>query len=420
MGVEVAGARIRDLLSAPSAQRLRLLLPVSRIATMLIHRSTRTCSLFCTLAVLSGAFTGCGKQEDSGAGQAPAAQPQKPGNNVDFNTIKRADEVGGVDMVNTTEPPLEMVPPVLDFGVVAPNSRSEGSVQLFNRGDKPMLILAAEPSCKCTTLDDIAGKTIPPGGSIELGAVLDESPNIGRKTATIKILVDGYSVVKILNIEAQVSLPVRSIPSFINAVRGQNRQGRIIVESIDNAPFTICSFHGTEPTYLGFDPTIDEPRFRYVLTYDLDSMPEPFPRYLVIETDREDTPLVDVYLRHESTLPNVNRRMMMSGGYRFPLGRIEQGSSVEIEIPFKSLASPLAAVVSLDPEIQTELVGTRDEETPDGIQTYALVRVTPRPDFTGLIYAPLEAMSATGDIAGFDVFGVAVPTGQACSGSSAG
>ena len=110
----------------------------------------------------------------------------------------------------------------------------------------------------------------------------------------------------------------------------------------------------------------------------------------------------------------------MSGGYRFPLGRIEQGGSVEIEIPFKSPASPLSAVVCLLPGVQSEMVATRNEETPDGILTWALVRITPRPDFTGLLYAPLEAMSATGDISGFDVFGVVVPAGQNCSGATGG
>ena len=110
----------------------------------------------------------------------------------------------------------------------------------------------------------------------------------------------------------------------------------------------------------------------------------------------------------------------MSGGYRFPVGRIEQGGSVEIEIPFKSPSSPLSEVVSLLPGVKSEIMATRNEEGPEGITTYALVRITPDPDFSGLLYAPLEAMSVTGDIAGFDVFGVVVPAGQPCSGSTGG
>lgn len=390
---------------------------------MLIRRSTLLRPFACTIALTMVSLGGCGGGEEAEPEQSATPSVSKPRSEGNGGATPLLTDVDVAAPVLAEEPPLELVPPILDFGVVSPNEESRGAVQIFNRGEQPMLILAAEPSCKCTALDDIAGKTIAPGESIELGAVLDKSPNIGKKSATIKILVDGYPVVKILNIEAQISLPVRTIvpdsdrpgSSLINAVRGQNRKGRIIVESIDGSPFSICSFHGMVPTYLGFDPASDEPRSRYVLTYDLDSIPEPYPRYLVIETDREDVPIVDVYLRHESTLPKVNRRLMMSGGYRFPIGRIEQGGSVEIEIPFKSPASPLSGVDCLLPGVRSEMIATRNEETADGIITHALVRITPGADFSGLLYAPLEAMSVTGDIAAFDVFGVVVPAGQPCS-----
>lgn len=369
---------------------------------------------------------GCGDGGDSGnatttTADATADASGKAGNPRPLPTMVGATDSTIIAPVASEEPPLELVPPVLDFGVVPPNTQVKGQVQLFNRGDSPMLILAAEPSCKCTALDDIAGSTIAPGESIELGAVLDAAPNIGPKTASIKILVDGYPVVKLLNLEAMVSLPVRPIPSLINAVRGQNRKGRVIVEAIDDQPFSICSVHGQDPTYLGFDPSVDQPRSKYVLQYDLDTIPEPFPRYLVIETDREDVPVVDVYLRHESTLPQVNRRMMLSGGYRFPVGRIEKGGTADIEIPFKDPASPLSGVVCLLPGVEADLIGTRREETPaDGILTYALLRITPGPDFQGVLYAPLEMVSAAGDIAAFDVFGVVVPEGEVCSSGGGG
>ena len=372
----------------------------------------------CVLAGLGGCGDG---GESAEAPIAPSQATGKPKSSQATRSLVGAADSTIIAPMANEEPPLELVPPILDFGVVPPNTQVKGQVRLFNRGDSPMLILAAEPSCKCTALDDIAGSTIEPGESIELGAVLDAAPNIGPKTANIKILVDGYPVVKLLNLEAMISLPVRPIPSLINAVRGQNRKGRLIIEAIDDVPFSICSVHGQEPTYLGFDPSVDQPRSKYVLQYDLDTIPEPFPRYLIVETDREDVPVVDVYLRHESTLPQVNRRMMLSGGYRFPLGRIKQGGNTDIEIPFKDPSSPLSGVVCLLPGVEADLIGTRREETPaDGIVTYALLRITPGPDFTGVLYAPLEMVSAAGDVAGFDVFGVVVPDGEACSSAGGG
>lgn len=372
------------------------------------------------LGAITCVLVGLGGCGDGGEPAVTAKAPGKPNSSQPRAAVLAGEDSSIIAPTANEEPPLELVPPILDFGVVPPNTQVKGQVRLFNRGDSPMLILAAEPSCKCTALDDIAGSTIEPGESIELGAVLDAAPNIGLKTASIKILVDGYPVVKLLNLEAMVSLPIRPIPSLINAVRGQNRKGRLIVEAIDDVPFSICSFHGQEPTYLGFDPSVDQPRSKYVLQYDLDTIPEPFPRYLVVETDREEVPVVDVYLRHESTLPQVNRRLMMSGGYRFPLGRIKQGGNADIEIPFKDPASPLSGVVCLLPGVEADLIGTRREETPEGIITYALLRITPGPDFTGLLYAPLEMVSSTGDVAAFDVFGVVVPDGESCSSAGGG
>ena len=374
--------------------------------------------------VLGLTLVGCGgggSGEEGGSAEPAAAAPAaKPTGGSTPRTVQSAAASPVVSPSMTEEPPLVLDPPVLDLGVVPPNTAAEGAVMLINRGTEPLLILAAEPSCKCTTLDDIAGTTIAPGESTELRAVLDESPNIGPKTAQIKLLVDGYPVVKVVELKAEISLPVRPVPSLINAVRGQNRKGRVVVESIDGSPFSICGFHGATPTFLGFDPAADAPRSKYVLAYDLDTIAEPYPRYLVIETDHPEAPIVDIYLRHESTLPTINSNMRMSGGYRFPLGRIAAGETADIEIPFKSLARPLSTVISAHPDVRADLIGTRNEETADGIITYALVRVTPDPDFSGMLYAPLEAMTSTGDTAPFDVFGVVVPAGETCAGPSAG
>ena len=153
-----------------------------------------------------------------------------------------------------------------------------------------------------------------------------------------------------------------------------------------------------------------------MLLYDLDRIAEPFPRYLVIETDQEDVPVVDVYLRHESTLPKINQNLKMKGGYRFQLGRIPQGGSATIEIPFDSLARPLAAIISTSPQAQARMLSTRTEESEDGILTYALVEITPTATHRGVLYLPLEDMTDDGQTAAFDVFGVVIPEGADCAG----
>ena len=353
--------------------------------------------------------------DQANASTAPATNP-KPAGSVGPRAAMTADDVPTVATANMEAPPLEVVPPILDFGFVAPNEDVEGEVELYNRGDKPLLILAAEPSCKCTALDDIGGTIIEPGGKAVLKARLDVKPIPGPESASIKVLVDGYAVVKTIDLRAMVSLPIRVSPQTINAVRGQNRQGRLVVQSNDGRPFSICAVHGREPEYLGFDPATDAPRDQYVIRYDLDQMAEPLPRQFVIELDQEDVPMVDVFLRHESTYPDINRNLRLQGGYRFPIGRITQGGSATIEIPFDSLARPLAAIISLSPEAQVRLRSTRTEETADGVITHALVEVTPDPDQRGLLYIQLEAMTDNGDTAPFFVYGSVVPDGEDCAG----
>jgi hypothetical protein len=374
-------------------------------------------------AVLSiGSIVGCGgggsdaPETKPGAVDAAARPEKKGGSRADMRQIQTADDMPTVATADMQAPPLEVVPPVLDFGFIAPNEDAKGSVQLFNRGTEPMLILAAEPSCKCTTLSDLGGTVIEPGGMVEMEAMLEGAPNTGPKTASIKVLIDGYAVVKTIDLKAEIALPIRAVPPHINAVRGQNRQGRIVVQSNDGRPFSICALHGQAPRYLGFDPATDQPAAQYVLLYDLDRIAEPFPRYLVIETDQEDVPVVDVYLRHESTLPRINQNLRMKGGYRFPLGRIAQGGSTTLEVPFDSLTRPLAAIISTSPEAQARMISTRTEEAEEGILTYALVEITPTAAHQGLLYLKLEAMTDTGETAGFDVFGVVVPDGSDCAG----
>ncbi len=367
-------------------------------------------------AMFMSLIAGCGGGGGEQSPDSGDASSKKGGTQANIRPIQTADDMPTVAAANMEAPPLEVVPPVLDFGFIAPNEDAKGSVQLHNRGTEPMLILAAEPSCKCTTLSDLGGTIIEPGGMVEMEAMLEGAPNTGPKTASIKVLVDGYAVVKTIDLKAEIALPIRAVPSLINAVRGQNRQGRLVIQSNDGRPFSICSLHGQEPRFLGFNPDTDAPTAQYVLLYDLDRIAEPFPRYLVIETDQEDVPVVDVYLRHESTLPKINQNLKMKGGYRFPLGRIPQGGSATIEIPFDSLARPLAAIISTSPQAQARMLSTRTEESEDGILTYALVEITPTATHRGVLYLPLEAMTDAGQTAAFDVFGVVIPEGADCAG----
>ena len=311
-------------------------------------------------------------------------------------------------------PPIRMEPSVLDFGFITPNTKVQGSVKLQNVSSQPITILAVQPTCKCTTLNNLAGTVIPAGGAVDLEAAMDGGPNPGPKTAAVKVLVQGFARPIEVDLKAEISLPIRAIPPYINAVREQNQKGRIVIESISGKPFRICSIHGKAPNLLNYDPASDEPRTKYIFSYDLAEIDVPYPRYLVVATDDPDVPVVDIYLRHETTMPNVNRNMRVAQGFRHPFGRIDKGGSKEIEIAFQGMRESIATVISSTPEARVELKGSRTETVGEDVHTHYTVEIIPAKDFEGVLYFPITFLTNSGDSVDVPVFGIVVPEGAKC------
>ncbi len=253
------------------------------------------------------------------------------------------------------------------------------------------------------------------GDSVELEATLDAQPAPGPKRAQIRVLVEGYTQVVTVQLQAEVALPVRVTPPYINAVEGKNQTGRLVVQSTDGTPFRICSTHGMPPRHLGFDPASEEARSRYLVEYDIADFGGRIPRYFVIETDREDAPLVDVLLRHEDSFPAINIRMK---DYRIPAGVIPAGESAEFTIRLDNRidrpAPPINAAISRSPDGTVEFVGQEvDEENEEVLVT---LRLTPKSDFTGFLYLPFTIFAQTGQTQDLDVFAKVAPGGSAaCS-----
>jgi len=307
-------------------------------------------------------------------------------------------------------PPITLDPPMLDFGIVKPSETKEGVVKLVNNGTKELEILTVQPSCKCTTLgDDLSGKKIPPGGFVELKTAMKAQSAPGGKRADIKILIDGYSQVLVVQMKNEVSLPIRVSPSYLNVVEGNPKTGRTVIESIDGKPFSICAVGGKKPNLVGFDPAKDAPRNQYLLEWDFnrDFEPNKAPRYWVIETDREDSPLVDLFVRHESTVKLTPLRFT---DYRHTFGRVEQGANPEVVVELSKIpeGQRVVTVASTSSSVKAELVSSEVE----GEITRVKVRLTPNADFTGLLYAGVVfyTNSQQGEIA---IWGQVVPKGHA-------
>ena len=342
------------------------------------------------------------------AASTPAAATAAPGQAATPAPAPAAEETSseGID----GPPPIRLEPEFIDFGILPPSVTKEGIVKLVNTGTKELEILTVQPSCKCTTLEDVSGKKIPAGGSIELKANMKAQSAPGKKTAEIKVLIDGYSQVIPIQLKQEVSLPIRVSPSYLNVVKGQPTTGRTVIESIDKKPFTICAIGGKKPNLVGFDPAKDEPRSQYLLEWDFerDFAPGEAKRYWLIETDREDCPLVDIFVRHETTV--VLPRGIKLTDYRHTFGRIEQGTNPEFVVEISDLPAEerIITAASDSSAAKVELVSAAME----GEVMRVNLRVVPNADTLGLTWIPFMVYSSTGRQAEQAVWGQYVPVGH--------
>jgi hypothetical protein len=360
-------------------------MPADMLSSTIASRAALLHRLVCG-AALAGALTAGsavlaqGVQSEQKAPPAPQPAPAAAPVAAEVVEDEPLDEL----------PPITLDPPVLDFGIIPPSVTKEGVVKLINTGTKELEVLTVQPSCKCTTLDDISGKKIPVGGYIELRAQMKAESSPGAKRAEVKVLIDGYTQVLNVVLRNEVSLPVRVSPSYLNAVKGTEGKGTIVLESIDQKPFRICAVGGKTPNLIGFDPAKDEPRNQYVLDWDFardfpDGKP---PRYLIVETDRADCPLVDLFVRHESTFPKVVFRL---SGYRHTFGRIEEGGSHEFHLDVTELPAGerIVTAATSSSAAKIEFLGVAPEAKGFRIK----LRVTPNPGQIGILYVPFTIYS---------------------------
>ena len=288
------------------------------------------------------------------------------------------DATGLIDSL----PPIKVTPEVLDLGFMAPKAGGKGTVQLLNTGDKPLKIAAVTPSCKCTTTSQMAGTVIEPGKSVPLEAVLEGAAMPQPHRASIRVLVDGYAKVLEIQLRGETAMPLRSVPGLINAVEDKPRQGRFVVESLDKKPFTICAMAGRVPDLIGWQPG-DAPRNSYLVRFDLDSYQPTFPAFLVLETDRADCPVLNIWVRSRDTMRQSVLRMKE---YEVNLGRIAMGGTAEASVEMEDPGEEILAIESISPELQAEMTG----QTADGKIRKVSFRITPKGPQQGLLYGKIK------------------------------
>lgn len=190
-------------------------------------------------------------------------------------------------------------PALVDFGAIEPGSINATTFTLVNTGRSPVRIKEARPSCVCTTLTDLAGRTIAPGERVKLQASLDAPKQAGDKDAKVFVYLEGGARPAVLKMSGVVTLPVQPEPAFADALKGKTG-GVIRLRSTDGRPFRVLSSNGGAPTLVG--GAQGPGAVSRDVAWSVAGMPGPsIPKWWIFTTDHPDQPLVAARVRNENT-----------------------------------------------------------------------------------------------------------------------
>jgi hypothetical protein len=324
-----------------------------------------------------------------------AAAPPKPGSVQEMEQFNREMEQKAALC------PVKAEPAFKDFGFVAPNTLVEMTARIVNTLPQQVKCIASKPTCQCTTVD-MAGKVIPAGGSITVPVSMKTSGATGQKLASVHMLFEtstGVMVPGVLEIKmrAEVVYPVRgyqlnprkdgtrSKDTFVNAYDFPTQtKGEVVVESVDGKPFKVLSVMGQSAIFPDFNPSADAVRTSYRVGYDFSALPcAQIPKYLLIETDRPDAPLIEMRVRHECT--KIDAAFGFAQYYE-NLGVLPQGAPRDFTVEIKhSNGVKIEQITSPDPRLKAEYMGA----TSDGDSLLVKVRVTPAAGDAAVMSVPL-------------------------------
>jgi hypothetical protein len=288
-------------------------------------------------------------------------------------------------------PPVQFEPATLDLGTLKPGAKASGTIIVHNISDKTLTIKATRASCTCTTIN-LANTVLAPGQAVPLDVAYHASSTMGPKTASVRILFDGYDLVEV-PIQAVVALMVRATPQHIDSLvdehGSQALTGEFTVYAYDQRPFRVLAVNGQPPDFANFDPATESPRNNYLLKWDLtpydpvtckNEKGERLPGWIIVETDHPDAPVIDLEIRHDCNRrkPAQPTDTWAASDKRVLLGALRPGEAVEAEVLVKWLPQrahedgPRVAV-SESPLFNVELTGS--EPNDDGM--LVKVRITP-------------------------------------------
>lgn len=295
------------------------------------------------------------------------AQPAPPATRPAQPTPARPSKQ--VQTTNKSVPgPIVADPPHVDFGIVAPGTVVSATIKLFNPLDTPVTIKQAAPTCTCTTVD-MAGKIIPPKGSIDMPMSMKTSNSVGERAAELIVVFEGMPQQMVLRLDAETAYAVRANPAYVDALAPERMKGAVELLAVDGKPFKVLAVDGKPAATADGSPMTAAPR--QVVRYDFTAEPgRPVPPFLIVATDHPDCPVMDLRVRHETTRITPS---LAFEEFRSNVGIVPAKGSTEFEILIKMMGpNRVQAAVSLNPAAKTEIVS----QTADGQNLLVKLRLT--------------------------------------------
>ena len=299
-------------------------------------------------------------------------------------------------------------PADVDFGVVKPGSKLRTEIKLVNPTNTPVIIQKAVPTCQCTTVN-VDGTTIPARGAVGIPMTLQVPSTTGEKKAAVNtILVMGAKGPEKgprLTLRAIAAYAVQALAStsqggprtlWIDGLKPEGITGQIQLTSTDRRPFRVLSLNGEAPMPLQGN---GQAATTQVIAYDLSQKTSTtMPKWMLIETDHPDAPMVEMRVRHRSSmLPHQFKEYKVKvqfDGYIANVGRVAPGSTTDFSVELKQFKGrTLSELRSGNPDFVVKLVQRKDG---DGDRVRITGSITPKADTRGPFMCPVQFVTPEG------------------------
>lgn len=323
----------------------------------------------------------CSAVADPGLAQSPSPAPaQKP-----------AELVQGV----SAPPPIEFDPPTIDLGTTRPGSMAPGLARVKNVGQETLVLKETIGNCQCFKVIKLGQETLKPGESTDLVFEMEVSYRLGKpmKPKAVYVYFGGYYEPKVLEVYNEVSYPVRVEPPYLKAEEiDPTRTGEITLTAVDQKPFRVIRVNNEPPVFAdGFNPASDAPKNVYRVKWDFTK--GKLPPWLLVETDRDDCPIIDIDLLHDEVrLPErevaQGRLHVSPGGWNFGVWKGATTKTFDVRIHGLEAGQTPQLSTPFSQDVIVGIVGTRPDDRNRERTVYTL-KVTPREGFEGLLFTPI-------------------------------